>query len=454
MSISVYSGSAHFSTLLLQNRVWNFSVYDINDQLSWNKPLRIAGAFSDKARGSGVRPRFLPNSDTVKLVGLASPVFGLYLPIEGLSTLLLLAILVLVRERQKIVVGPGLRFVFYLFIVYLVLFCASAGQEGWRSSLKGSYDILRGLVFFPLGLLLARQLDDRDRALLFSATAAIIVFGNFIFDRGDYFGYQPNPNSVAIAVFFQMLLCIAAYPRAWGRSQGGGAVQWLAPSLTVMALIGGVYLLSVAHSRGVWLGAGCAALFVIVFGMVSQRLRLVFGTTVVIALVVQLYFGNYKGFGFGLRDQIWSLLLEKTITERPWLGFGINSVKKLMLENGFSFTSAHNILIEIFVSSGLVGLAAMATIMLLLIREFRRWRYRQTPLRWIALAGLIAFAVIGLVDLQFASYRFIATISLLLGLLYSQRMRSEAEQEKAAEAPKDPLAASAGVRRSTPCKNR
>lgn len=400
-----------------------------------------------------MRPRFLPNSDTVKLVGLASPVFGLYLPIEGLSTLLLLAILVLVRERQKIVVGPSLRFVFYLFIVYLVLFCASAGQDGWRSSLKGGYDILRGLVFFPLGLLLAKQLDDRDHAMLFNATAAMIMFGNFIFDRGDYFGYQPNPNSVAIAVLFQMLLCIPAYRQIWARPQGGSALPWLAPGLTVMALIGGIYLLTESHSRGVWLGAGCAALFVIVFGMVSQRMRFALGTTVLISLVVQLYFSNYKGFGFGLRDQIWSLLLEKTITERPWLGFGINSVKKLMLENGFSFTSAHNILIEIFVSSGLVGLATMATIVLLLIREFRRWRYRRTPLRWIALAGLVAFAVIGLVDLQFASYRFIATISLLLGLLYSQRMRSETEQE-VAEASKKPLAASAGARRSTPCKNR
>ena len=81
---------------------------------------------------------------------LLIPIFGMHTPVSGESMSLFAALLVLAVDWKRIEIDGELKRILALFVVYLAVFTALSADHG--RSLKGSYDILRGLVHFPIAL--------------------------------------------------------------------------------------------------------------------------------------------------------------------------------------------------------------------------------------------------------------------------------------------------------------
>ena len=94
------------------------------------------------------------------------------------------------------------------------------------------------------------------------------------------------------------------------------------------------------------------------------------------------------------------------------------------MASGLPTQTAHNIFLELFVSTGLIGLAAFLYIAYRLSVLLLRQRYAGGAVLYSGIGGLTAFLVMGQFDLKFASFKFIGMISCFLGLIYSQRLQT------------------------------
>lgn len=356
-------------------------------------------------------------NDWLIFVLLIAPAFAISLPIKGLSMLLIPALVAVYLCRSELQVDRELKLIALLFVGYILVF-TFLSQDLSRSA-KGAYDMLRALLMFPVALLLGRMLEDPRRHLLFTMTAALLIAGHFFFPQSHfqtYFhGYHQNPNNVAVNLVVYLLL---AFP-----TLTAGRLRWPEVLSGAAALVMALVLLGQANSRGAWAGvfAGSVAC-TLAWHRVSLRYRLCAMVALVAGLVAIMQFANVKGVDLRHRDQIWLGLYEVTLEERPWFGYGINYVKDLMREQGLPHLTAHNLFLEIFVSSGMVGLMIIAYIVYRLVCHLLRYHYRQSSRFFMGLFGTFAFLTMGQFDLKLSGFDFLASICLFLGLLYSQRI--------------------------------
>lgn len=351
--------------------------------------------------------------DWLAFLLLIIPVFAIHLPIQGLSTLLIPALVVVYLRRSEWQVDRELKFIALVFVGYVLVFTLLS-QDLSRSG-KGAYDMLRALLMFPVALLLGRMLDDPRRHLLITVVAALLIAGNFFFPQSHFHGYHQNPNNVAVNLVVYLLL---AFP-----TLAAGRLRWPIVLAGAAALVMALVLLEQTNSRGAWAGvfAGGVAC-ALAWRQISLRYRLSATAALAAGLVGIMQFANVKGFDLNARDQIWLGLYEATIIERPWFGYGINYVKDLMVAEGLPTLTAHNLFLEIFVSSGVIGLVVMAYIVYRLVRHLRRYQYHRNSRFFMGLFGIFALLTMGQFDLKLSGFRFVASICLFLGLLYSQRI--------------------------------
>ncbi len=358
-----------------------------------------------------------PKLAIYELVLLMLPVLGLYVPLDALSWTLCGAWWVTWRHRHKLHVDPTVKHIALWLVVYLLFF--TVVSEDWRRSAKGTYDVLRGLTLFPLGVLLAGVLRRPPESATFHLAAAALLVGNFAFDRGAFYGYHPNANNVAVTVLWLALL-------AWPQYLHGGMRARGLLALISAAVVGATaWLLYLAQSRAAWAGVAVAAVVL----LVTERrhapwVRISLSAAAVGGLALLLAFFSRKGLALDYRDLIWSTLWHATLAQAPWLGFGLNTVKHLMPEGevaGELGTTAHNLILEVFVSTGAVGLLWVVVLATALAWHYRRLHLERSGLFYPALAGVLVFLTMSMVDLKFASFRLPATLTFFLGWLYAQR---------------------------------
>ena len=348
-------------------------------------------------------------------VMLLIPVFGMHTPIAGESSTLLAAIVVLAMEWKRIEIDAELKRVLVLFVVYLLVFTALSADHG--RSLKGSYDILRGLLHFPIALLLAQYAKDRDVAILLNVSVTGLLLAQFLYPQTEFYGFYVNPNNVAVMLVFLLSLSLPPL-HSFAISRVAGAVA-------VLGLVLGIYLLVLTNSRAAWLGCALAAgTLVMSMKTLSARLKVLLLVSVTAALIGALVFLNLKGLDLNLRDVIWKALFTETLSSSPWFGYGINYAKELMPALEVPFQTTHNLFLEFFVSSGFVGLAFMLYLFYRLLKHYLSFRFDKRGLFYSGLFGLIAFLVMDQFDLKFASYRFFGTHCFFLGLIYAHRRQS------------------------------
>lgn len=343
---------------------------------------------------------------------LLIPVFGMHTPIAGESVSLFAAIVVLAIDWKRIEIDAELKRILVIFVIYLAAFTALSADHG--RSLKGSYDILRGLVHFPIALLLAQYAKDGGVAILLKVSVTGLLLAQFLYPQNGFFGFYVNPNNVAVMLVFLLALSLPAL-RSSGESRTASLVAGL-------GLVLGLYLLVLTNSRAAWLGCAVAAGALVIFmKSLSARLKVFILLAVAAALIGALIFLNLKGLNLNLRDVIWRALFTETLSNSPWFGYGINYAKELMPTLEVPFQTTHNLFLEFFVSSGFVGVAFMLYLLFRLMKHYLSFAFDKRALFYSGLFGLIAFFIMDQFDLKFASYRFFGTHCFFLGLIYAHR---------------------------------
>lgn len=360
------------------------------------------------------------HAEWLVLFVLTAAVLSIYVPYNLRDPLLFVGLLAVYRERHLIRVDAGLKHVVLLVLAYAVIFTVISTDPA--RSAKGAYDMARGMLVFFVGYLLASKLQDSSRFIAFTAMVVVVILLAFLLPQktghGEtFYGYHLNPNNTAVSLAVYVILCIPMVGN--GRRKAG----WL---LSGVGIAVGAYLLLLANSRGAWLGMFGACMVILFVQMHVRRVqRLAISGVVAAVFLVVFLFANVKGASLSLRDQIWLGLLNETLHSSPWLGFGLNCVKDVMVSLGLPTLTAHNLFLEIFVSSGVVGLAFMLFVMVVLVRHLLSFEYRRTAPFYMGIGGLVAYFLMAQFDLKMSSFRFMATMSLFLGLLYSQRLPRE-----------------------------
>ena len=120
------------------------------------------------------------------------------------------------------------------------------------------------------------------------------------------------------------------------------------------------------------------------------------------------------------RDILWTQVVH-AISQNPWSGYGWNRTGTAQMAavvdipNDFTFSYAHNIILDFFVWYGIpIGTGMMGT---LAYWFWSRWRRLNTPLGGYAFAALLPLAVHSLLEFPFAYGYFLAVAGIFFGII-------------------------------------
>lgn len=290
------------------------------------------------------------------------------------------------------------------------------------------------LVMVPVAAYHARDLKVARRALaalLISAVpATVYALARFVHDGGAFparvkglVGHALTYGGQATLLATIAMALVARGPRRW-KIGAGAFLLLLAP-----ALIG-------SYTRSAWIATGVAAL-VILARTRARWIPALLGL-VLIALLVAPH--GYRERALSVLDPTNAWNRERVILwragirvfqQRPITGVGLQDLRPILdraKEPGAHehHGHLHNILLQVAVSMGLVGLAAFAWLATGLYRAAgRRW-FAPLPrndllsaVRLAAVAGLTAFLVAGLFEWNFGDEELLDFLCVLVGMGYA-----------------------------------
>jgi len=299
--------------------------------------------------------------------------------------------------------GPGLgRLRLALIAAAAAAFLAFAFSVSWPVSLEGSYTRYEslpirlaylGLLAVPVWLL--RDQISRERVItafvIGTSIASVQALGQEVLLLNHAIGYRPDGN-LGNANLLGALLAMAI-PLAFARGLRGarfGVLWWLA-----LALMGGALLATTSRSGGLGAFAGCLA--VIVF-MLRGRSALIGAAVAVAVVVVGLMLIVFSPLRLlnddpgPARLHLWPDAI-RMIAARPVTGWGEDAtglVYGRFLSGDWApeVDRAHSGPLDIAATQGIVGLGALAWVLLTLFRGLWRWRFVES-------VGPLAAACIG-----------------------------------------------------------
>lgn len=358
----------------------------------------------------------------ISLALITLALIGAYLPGKASSFFIVPALVVLWVERRHICIDSGIKRISLFYLAYLITFTVTS--QNFLISLDGVYHVIRGMLFFPLALIFA-QLAGRQGLFIVNILAAICIAGNLGFGRNylyssgiHFFSYYLNPNNAGVH-FLGLLVLTIPNSHIYKRRLS----IWLNWTLSGIGAALGLCLLALTNARGAWLGL--AGSIIVLLGIkrgIPVYIKIAVGTISFALLFVLLLFFNLKGFNLDLREVLWKGLFNATIQDHLIFGHGIEMVRQVIVQKELITVTAHNMFLEIFVCSGLLGVIWILSIAFLLIRHLIRLSYQQNTLWCMGLFGLVAFLIMAQFDLKFFGFRFNASLSFFLGLVYAQRI--------------------------------
>jgi hypothetical protein len=344
---------------------------------------------------------------------LTATVLALYIP-SGFRTLpLAFSLVYIFMHRMEICVDKDLKIWLLAFLFFVLIFTLSA--ENISSARKGLYDIFRGCIYFLPGYYFGKRLLTNKQYSWLLMLVFILLAGNYFIyhEPVDFYGYHQNPNNTAFGV---ALLMIFMLPILF--SQKIVLVNIVIGSI---GIITGLALLYAANSRSTWV-----ALFIsfMALTMIHNRKnsRLIVTLVILQALLlgIVLFYFNHKGFAMPVRIAMWNELIDHTINNHIWLGYGINNTKELLVALGLPALMAHNLFVDVFVSTGLIGLMIFLFLSIACAWIFCNKNYNITTVFYIGISGFVMFGFISMFDLKFAGLQFIGVVAYFLGVIYSQ----------------------------------
>ncbi len=321
------------------------------------------------------------------------------------SIMTLFGLVVVFINRKSLDISNDLKQFLYIILAYFFVFTILS--DNYRLSIKGSYDFISGLLLFPIIFLLFKKLKNDLFSIFLIVIVLLYLLGNFYYSRRYFFGYQINPNNASIDIFVAMMLGLLLTADTYIRRALGFAIYTV-----------GMILLLYANSRGLLLGVFLGHL-VIFYLLIKKKWIFYFSGLITLALFVFYLFQiNVKGFGLSRREEIWLPLINYTIENNLFFGAGINVTKAIMGELNVITDTAHNLFLEVFVTSGLVGLVIFIGFLLYFLKYLYQLDYQRNIRFYASVFGLTAFFVAYQFDLKLASIGFTGiTMMLLAGLI-------------------------------------
>lgn len=298
-------------------------------------------------------------------------------------------------------------------------------------------DVGLGLCMFLPGLLFGRRLFCRPLQWAPLAVTFLFILIHFAFpvtylDRISY-GFFDNPNINGRGLtYVALLLGILKWAFASTYTDRFSRVRIrILACLFAVASVGIISLLILTNYRAGWLAI--TFFWVTSFFVVARASNLLKTAVLVLfsgGLVGLIKLVDVKGFAYGSvgeRLLMWHCSLVSWFNNYFWLGSGFDSFKGLRLaclpESAINVHSyPHNILIELLLSGGLIGLVC---VFIFLVYEFRVLIGAgcfSSPVALAALCAILSLLISGQLGMKFASFTFIGSISALVGIVYSQSL--------------------------------
>jgi len=328
-----------------------------------------------------------------------------------------------------------------LFVMALALGALfSANPE---VSLSGCGRIALGLCMFVPGVYLGWRLRNGYASIL--APLLILLFGSLhfafpvIYSGNLVFGFDQNPNIIGRGLTYGLLLLgviTAAAPRHFYRLVPGR--HGLFPILLALDWIVLSALLMISNYRSGWLALCVFALLLILRSKdLARRFKIAFLAGVSALFVGLVALRDWKGFGYGSvgeRLDLWTRALTGWFDQHLVFGAGFKSFNLMghLYYYGDvtrTYRYPHNVIVEYIFSSGIFGLLVLVVFLLAQARVFWASGLRaQSPASRASVAALISVVIAGQLDMELASFSYIAALASIAGLLYSECIDPAPEQ--------------------------
>jgi O-antigen ligase len=330
-------------------------------------------------------------------------------------------------EWRPISVNPadtarGFAFLAGMSLLYAAVF-REFRDERWRRRLAATV-VVTGIVMTVAALIQAASPEPTRIYGLWKPRWDWGVFGPYV-SRNHFAGYVAMAVPLAFGFAAEALSDLSAEwsrrPRGWvalGGPAGNAAIRRLAAGLVLV-----VGLLA-SRSRG---GIGACALALLLVSVVFwiRRIKLVLVTVAVIGIAVSLADLSAIGRAFATRPlrasrfALWEDAL-RLFPRFPVLGSGFNAfgtsyrtVQSVM--NTDWFLEAHNEYLQVLLDTGVVGAAAMAAMLWILLRAAGR-AARESPLDVGILGAVLACCIHNVVDFNWQIPANAATFAALVGI--------------------------------------
>lgn len=222
---------------------------------------------------------------------------------------------------------------------------------------------------------------------MFALINFLVFYGKFPFTaRLEGLLVARNPNELGVLFGVLSLLAFCKWLKAESLRQSIHYILLLCCLLIPLLL---------SQSRGALLALVVTTLMAIFYLGISRKkiglLTLVAGLLTLFVLLNWHYLSNLTPdrFGSGFRDIIWQEVFSRSVNEHLLFGLGLEKEGRIIIPDVDVFNHAHNVWLDTFYRTGLVGLILALVHVFYVLQKFKPYE-TLTPLYLWLMFGLIA----------------------------------------------------------------
>ena len=299
---------------------------------------------------------------------------------------------------------------------------------------KAALIFASGFAMLIPGLAIGRNLKNGGITLaaVLPVTILAIIYSQSptTFEGRLFFGLRGNPNGTGYSILFVLIILGIAYQAI---VQSDSKQQWqLKLAIAVNAAAYAAYLAFSNHRTG-WLATTIFyTTLAISMHPPSRMPRALAPLAGFATLSASLALLDRKDFYTSIISQtnrlsLWASAIQETIRNYPITGSGFRSFREIIgihSHQGYSrtFNHPHNIYVELFFSTGLVGVAATFWLVASLIKATQHASIDfKKPVVCACATGIVSLLIAFFFGKQLASFEVTGSLSCLAGIIWAQR---------------------------------
>lgn len=343
----------------------------------------------------------------------------IHIPTSIDNLLVLISLPLLIVYRNKIFVDEKYKTIAYCLFLYLFIFTILSVDISHSAS--SLFNIARGFLFLALVQIFLYFYKKSNNSVLHSYIVFAAVNINYFFVQphivanASYFGYHIHPNKQAFSLCFFIVLSSFLLVHA---------KSIYARYVNIATILSALVLLYFSNSRSVWLGLVSGLFVILLFNKkISMKKKLFFAIAPLMIGFLFVVVLNKKPQTLSDRDILWQTLIEQTNQNHPLLGYGLNTSRTVLEDFPNLAFTAHNSLVEVYVSSGIIG--AILFVLLFLAFFVKYFGNIYSNEFNVGAFGFVIFTTISLFDMTVFHYTFMATIFTFLGMSVYRETKTE-----------------------------